>query len=143
MIRVTDHIAIPEGELHFDFVRASGPGGQRRDRAATAVQLRFDLRGSPALPELVRRRLQRLARNRINQDGELIIEAKRHRSQERNRQEAVQRLVELVRRAARPPKRRIKTKPSKAAEQRRLEQKRRRSQKKKRRRYDPYRRGDV
>jgi ribosome-associated protein len=126
MIRITDAIAIDEREIHESFVRASGPGGQNVNKLATAVQLRFDARGSPSLPEDVRARLERLAGRRLTQDGVLVITARRHRTQERNRQDALERLVELVRRAARPPTPRRPTKPSAAARRRRLDAKQRR-----------------
>jgi ribosome-associated protein len=123
MIRVTDSIAIDEREIEESFVRAAGPGGQNVNKLATAVQLRFDVRHSPALPEDVRTRLERLARRRLTQDGVLIITAQRHRTQERNRQDALDRLIELIGRAARPPTPRRATRPSLAARRRRLESK--------------------
>ena len=126
MIRITDAIAIDEREIDESFVRAGGPGGQNVNKLATAVQLRFDVRHSPSLPEDVRARLERLAGRRLTQDGVLIITAQRHRTQERNRQDALDRLVELVRRAARPPTRRRPTRPTAAARRRRLDSKQRR-----------------
>jgi ribosome-associated protein len=128
MIRITDSIAIDESEIEQDFIRASGPGGQHVNKAATAVQLRFDVAHSPSLPDAVRKRLSRLAGKRMTDDGVLIIEAKRFRTQERNRQDAVERLVELIRKASQSPKTRRKTKPSRAAREQRLKEKRRRSQ---------------
>lgn len=126
MIRVTDSIAIDQGEIEESFVRAAGPGGQNVNKLATAVQLRFDVRHSPSLPEGVRVRLERLAGRRLTQDGVLIITAQRYRTQERNRQDALERLVELVRRAIQPPTPRRPTRPSAAARRRRLETKKRR-----------------
>jgi ribosome-associated protein len=128
MIRITDALAIDDSEIEQDFIRASGPGGQHVNKAATAVQLRFDIANSPSLPDAVRKRLTRLAGKRVTDDGVLIIEAKRFRTQERNRQDAVDRLVELIRKAAQSPKTRRKTKPSRAAREQRLGEKRRRSQ---------------
>jgi ribosome-associated protein len=109
-------------------VRASGPGGQNVNKVASAAQLRFDAKHSAALPEDVRQRLLRLAGKRINEGGILVIEAKRYRSQERNRKDAIDRLVNLIRKAAAKPKSRKKTKPTEASKRRRLEEKRRRSE---------------
>ena len=134
MIRITDHIAIDENEIEYDFVRASGPGGQHVNRAATAVQLRFDVASSSSLPQDVRQRLVRLAGNQITAGGVLIIEASRFRSQHRNRKDAMDRLVELISRAARKPRVRRKTKATRAAKERRLRTKRRRSEIKRTRR---------
>ena len=103
MIRVTSSIAIDDGELDESFVRASGPGGQNVNKLSSAVQLRFDVRRSPNLPNDVRARLERLAGSRLTRDGVLIISAQRHRTQERNRQDARDRLIELIRRAAIAP----------------------------------------
>jgi ribosome-associated protein len=126
MIQITDAIAIAEREIEESFVRAAGPGGQNVNKLATAVQLRFDVRHSPSLPEDVRARLERLAERRLTQDGVLIITAQRHRTQERNRQDALDRLVELVQRAALPPTPRRPTRPTAAARRRRLDVKQRR-----------------
>ena len=128
MLEITPNITIDESELDYNFVRASGPGGQHVNKAATAVQLRFDVSHSPSLPDDVRARLMRQAGNQINQDGVLIIDARQYRSQWRNRRDATERLVELVQRASKKPKRRRKTKPSRAAKERRLRNKRQRSE---------------
>jgi ribosome-associated protein len=134
MIEITPEIAIDENEIQIDFTRSSGPGGQNVNKVSTAVQLRFDVEQSPSLPEEVRRRLVKLAGNRITKEGVLLIEASQFRTQEQNRQEALDRLVHLLRQAAHKPKIRKKTRPSKAAKQRRLEQKRRQGEKKRLRR---------
>jgi ribosome-associated protein len=137
MLEVTDTIRIDESELHESFIHAPGPGGQHVNKAATAVQLRFELESSPALPEPVRARLRKLAGKRLTKEGVLVIEASRYRSLERNRQDARQRLIELVRRAARPPRPRRPTRPSKGAIKRRLHEKRIHSEKKQRRSEPP------
>lgn len=129
-IQITSELSLDEDELQWDFVRASGPGGQNVNKVATAVQLRFDLQNSDALPEAVRARLPTLTGVRITSKGVLIIEAKRFRSQEQNRKDALERLVELIRTAAEPPKPRLKTRPSSASKKRRLEDKHRQSDKK-------------
>ena len=134
MIKVTRTIAIDESELQQEFIRASGPGGQNVNKVATAVQLRFDVGNSPSLPDDVRERLIRLAGRRITEGGVLIIDARRFRTQERNRQDAIHRLVELIRKAAERPKPRRKVKPTLKSKRRRLEAKRRRSEKKQMRR---------
>ncbi|MGI9303518.1 MAG: alternative ribosome rescue aminoacyl-tRNA hydrolase ArfB [Gammaproteobacteria bacterium] len=126
MLRIEPHIVIDEDELRVKFVRASGPGGQNVNKVATAVQLRFDVKRSTSLPEDVRERLTSLAGKRINSRGVLIIDARRFRTQERNRQDAIDRLAALVRKAAAKPKKRLKTKPSRASKQRALDEKRRR-----------------
>jgi len=133
MIRITDRIAIEEREIEESFVRASGPGGQNVNKLSTAVELRFDVRRSPTLPADVRTRLERLAGRRLTQEGVLLITAQRHRTQERNRQDALERLVELIRRAAVPPVPRRPTRPTAAARRRRLDAKRQRSVLKKQR----------
>ena len=127
MIRVTDLIAIGEGELEERFIRASGPGGQNVNKLASAVQLRFDVRRSPSLPPPVRARVEKLAGRRLTRDGVLVITAQRHRTQERNRQDALDRLVDLIRRAAVPPIPRRATRPTAGSRERRLESKKRRS----------------
>jgi len=128
MIKVTDAISIDENEISYDFVHASGPGGQNVNKVATAVQLRFNVRGSSSLPPDVRERLERLAGNRMTQEGVLILQAQQHRSQERNRRDAFERLVGLIRQAARQPRRRRRTRPTAASRRRRLEAKRHRAE---------------
>jgi ribosome-associated protein len=137
MIEVTKKIILREDEVEERFVRGSGPGGQHADRSATAVQLRFDVEGSPSLPDSVRSRLKNLAGSRLTEGGVLVIEASRFRSQERNRRDARGRLIRLIRKAARGPRRRRKTKPPPSAEERRLRDKQRQSEKKRRRGYEP------
>lgn len=128
MIEITRRITLDERELELSFVRASGPGGQHVNKTETAVQLRFDVRRSPSLPDPVRTRLERLAGSRLTQDGVLILTADRFRSQMRNREDAVERLVELIREAAAPPPPpRRPTKPTLGSKQRRLEGKSRRA----------------
>lgn len=136
MLEITKELAIPLSEIQLEFIRAGGPGGQKVDRTATAVQLRFDVDGSPTLPEAVKDRLRRLAKGRISKSGELIVEAKRFRHQDRNRSDALERLTRLLRRAATPPKARRRTKPTRASKERRLRDKRAKASKKRARRYD-------
>lgn len=133
-IWITDALAIDEEQIAFEFVRASGPGGQNVNKLATAAQLRFDAANANSLPEEIRARLLALAGRRATRDGVLVIEAKRYRTQERNREDAIERLVELIRRAATRPKPRKKTRISAARRKRRLETKRRRGQRKRLRR---------
>jgi ribosome-associated protein len=137
MIRVTGTITINEDEIHQQFIRSSGPGGQNVNKVATSVQLRFDVAHSPSLPEDIRERLTCLAGKRMTKEGCLIIEARRFRTQEQNRQDSVARLVELIRQAAQRPKIRKKTKPTLASKERRLESKHRRGKLKHLRRADP------
>ncbi len=127
MIRITQDITLREGELKLDFIRSSGPGGQNVNKVATAVQLRFDALRSASLPEDTRRRLVRIAGKRVSKEGIFLIDARRFRTQERNRQDAVERLIQWIRRAAEKPKNRIKTRPTLSSRQRRLEGKRQRS----------------
>jgi ribosome-associated protein len=134
MINVTDSIRLPENEIQLDFIRASGPGGQNINKVSSAVQLRFDAARSSALSEAVRSRLKKISGHRMTADGILIIKAQRHRTQDRNREDAVARLVALIRQAAEKPRPRRPTKPSRAAKQKRLSSKRHRGETKRRRR---------
>lgn len=128
MIEVTPDIVLADDEVQLKAVRASGPGGQHVNKVSTAIELRFDVRGSPSLPERVRARLYKLSGNRLTLDGVLVLVAQEHRSQEMNRQAALERLFELIRKAAEPPPPpRKKTRPTLASKRRRLEAKTRRS----------------
>jgi ribosome-associated protein len=127
MIRITDTISLDENELEESFVRSSGPGGQNVNKLSTAVQLRFDVRRSPSLPNDVAIRLMRLAGKRMTKDGVLVLIAQNHRTQERNRAQALERLVAMIREAAVAPIPRRATKPTKASKRERLESKKRRS----------------
>lgn len=127
MIEIPPNIELDEAELEFSFIRASGPGGQNVNKVATAVQMRFDARLSPSLPNAVSTRLQKLAGSRLTNDGVIVITANRFRTQERNKADAIDRLVELIAKAAEPPPPpRKKTKPSKAAKAKRVDSKVRR-----------------
>jgi len=133
MIEITNDINIPEKEITEDFIRSSGPGGQNVNKVSTAVQLRFDVRNSPSLPDGVRRRLIRLAGSRMTKDGILVIKAERHRTREQNRKDAINRLADLIVAASKAPKYRVKTKPTPASRKRRLEIKQKRGQLKRQR----------
>ena len=137
MIQITPSFSIDERELEFTFVRASGPGGQNVNKVATAAQLRFNLDNS-SLPEQVKTRLRLLARNKITSEGDLLIEAKRFRTQEQNREDAIQRFVELLQRSFTKPKARRKTKPTQASKEKRLKEKKQKGEIKKMRRVRTY-----
>jgi ribosome-associated protein len=130
VIRINAEIALEDGEIEESFLRSPGPGGQNVNKLETAVQLRFDVRHSPSLPEPVRRRLERLAGRRLTGEGVLVLTAHRHRTRERNRADALERLIELIRSAAVPPVPRRPTRPTVASKRRRLEAKKRRGRNK-------------
>lgn len=123
MIEITPQVKIDESEIQFDFIRASGPGGQNVNKVASSVQLRFDVRNSPSLEPNVKERLIKLAGNRVTQDGILIIEAKRHRTQEQNRLDATQRLVAWIQKSLEKPRERKTTRPSAASKAARVNEK--------------------
>ena len=126
MMKISPDIAIDEKDIIFEFVRSSGPGGQNVNKVSTTVQLRFDLNGASGIPADVKNRLAKVAGRKLTGDGVLIIQASRFRKREQNRQDAVERLVELLRAAAVKPKKRVKTKPTKASRERKLASKKRR-----------------
>ena len=133
MIEITNSISLKENELEFSFVRASGPGGQNVNKVSTVAQLRFNLQKNKSIPSEAKERLQKLAGKKLNSDGTIIIDARRFRSQERNKQDAINRLVELIKKSIEKPKPRIKTKPTKAAKLKRLDSKRKKGDLKKNR----------
>jgi ribosome-associated protein len=137
-MEITPSLSIPDSELSIDFIRASGPGGQNVNKVATAAQLRFDVRNSPSLTEEVKARLVRLAGSRITQDGILVIEAKRYRTQEQNRADAMLRLEALIQKALVRPKKRRPTRPTLASQARRVETKKKRGNVKRLRQTRPH-----
>jgi len=137
MIRITRTFAIPDHEIDEKFIQSSGPGGQNVNKVATAVQLRFNIDDSNTLPQSVKHRLKRLAHNQITTEGELIIEARDHRTQERNRKAVREKFAHLIRKALKPQRQRKKTKPTHASDERRLESKHIHARKKKHRQDPP------
>lgn len=138
MIYITDELEIDESEIGEEFIRASGPGGQNVNKVATAVQLRFNVRTSPSLPDDIRSRLIIIAGKRLSRDGTLIIKAGRYRTRERNRQDALERLIVLIRKASEIPKIRRRTKPTVASKKKRMETKRKTGERKRMRRSVKY-----
>jgi len=134
MIEITPTFSIDERELQFDYIRASGPGGQNVNKVATAVQLQFDIVNSPSLASEHKGRMIQLSGKRVNADGVLLIEAKRFRTQEQNREDAIRRFVELAKKSFEKPKVRTKTKPTKTSKEERLKEKKKRGEIKKNRR---------
>jgi ribosome-associated protein len=135
MIRINRNISINESEITFSFIRSSGPGGQNVNKVATAVQLRFDIAASKSLTDEVQTRLRTIAGRKVTKDGVLIIEAKRFRTQEKNRQDAIERLIALINKSFQKRKLRVKSNPTAASNQKRIEIKKRLSEKKKMRKY--------
>lgn len=131
MLQISPSLQMDERELQFEYIRASGPGGQNVNKVATAVQLRFDITNSPSLASSIKGRLIQLAGKRVNADGVLVIEARRFRTQEANREDAIQRFLEILRRSIVPPKPRRKTKPTATSREKRLKEKKQRGEVKK------------
>jgi ribosome-associated protein len=142
MIRITDTIILNENEIELEFVRSSGPGGQNVNKVSTAVQIRFDAAGSSAIPDTARDRLKKIAGQRMTTEGVIIIKANRFRSQEQNRQDAINRLISLIQRAIERPKTRRPTRPSAASKKHRLANKRHRSETKRQRKTIRYTEND-
>lgn len=138
MLEITPAFQLDERELEFEYVRASGPGGQNVNKVATAVQLRFDIRNSSSLASDTKGRLTRLSASRVNSDGILVIEARRFRTQDANRRDAIQRFTALLKKALLPPKPRRKTKPTPASREKRLKEKKARGEVKKTRQSKSY-----